>query len=526
MSAPLPRRLPPSLTRALPALALLLPLSLAACPDATPLDLSRAIGPVAIGNSLVTGLPEADTLTVLDLADGRPTAIRHLPLSGPPSLIVPASPGTADGSALVLSRSSRTLELVDVETGERRALPLGSPFEGLAVSPDARFALAYYPPGTASSVFHNENEVAHIDLDPAVAPAQAVTRRTLASLGGAPRIVALSPAVANTRFALVLSEEHVAVLDLSAPDRPERSVPLVSLTSGGARTPTGVTFGVTGGTEGDTLWAIISTAEASSVYALAITPSSAAEAQPSGFTVRLSQLPGAGRNGAATLVPLTLPTGAGLYTLTTNPSTSLITLTDVATATGKTLSLSASLDRLHLFDGDDGPMALLWSSTSGTTFHVVDLVAMAREQNKAFKTRSSRAPFTELVPIPGSPRFFAIHRSTDQGLSVLDADSDRVTGFGRTGQVRSLVMGEDHAYVLTTLGQETWLVAIELESLHPEVAQVPDGAESLAVLGDANTIAALTSEPGGLVTLWPLTDTSDAAALAVPGFLLDDLFAR
>lgn len=522
MSAPLPRRLPPLFTRALPALALLLPISLAACPDATPLDVSRAIGPVAIGNALVTGLPEADTLTVLDLADGRPTAVRHLPLEGPPSLIVPASPGTADRSALVLSRSSRTLELVDIETGDRRTLPLGSPFEGLAVSPDARFALAYYPPGTASSVFHNENEVAHIDLDPAIAPEQAVTRRTLASLGGAPQIVALSPRVAHTRFALVLSDEHVAVLDLSAPDRPERSVPLVSLTSGGARTPTGVTFGVAG----DTLWAIVSTAEASSVYALAITPSSAAEAEPSGFTVRLSQLPGAGRNGAATLVPLSLPTGDALFTLTTNPSSPLVTLTDVATATGKTLSLSTNLDRLHLFDGDDGPMALLWSSTSGTTFHVVDLVAMAREQNKAFKSRSSRAPFTDLIPIPGTPRFFAIHRSTDQGLSVVDADSDRVTGFGRTGQVRSLVMGEDHAYVLTTLGQETWLVAIELESLHPEVALVPDGAESLAVLGDANTIAALTSEPGGLVTLWPLTDTSDAAALAVPGFLLDDLFAR
>lgn len=521
MSQPRPRLSPSRL-----ALLLLLPLPLGACPDATPLDLSRAIGPVAVGTSLVTGLPEADTLTVLDLADGRPEAIRHLALDGPPSLIVPATPGSGDSSALVLSRSARTLELVDVATGERRTLPLGSPFEGLAVSPDARFALAYYPPGTASSVFHNENEVAHIDLDPAIAPEAAVTRRTLASLGGAPQIVALSPLVDDTRFALVLSDEHVAVLDLSAPDRPERSVPLVSLTSGGARTPTGVTFGVTGGAEGETLWAIVSTAEASSVYALAITRSSAAEAEPSGFTVRLSQLPGAGRNGAATLVPLTLPTGAGLYTLTTNPSTSLVTLTDVATATGKSLSLSANLDRLHLFEGEDGPMALLWSSTSGTSFHVVDLVAMAREQNKAFKTRSSRAPFTELIPIPGSPRFFAIHRSTDQGLSVLDADSDRVTGFGRTGQVRSLVMGADHAYVLTTLGQETWLVAIALESLHPEVSLVPDGAESLAVMPDANTIAALTSEPGGLVTLWPLTDTSDAAALAVPGFHLDDLFAR
>ena len=518
---------PPLLSAAFrrpPALALVLALALplTACPDETRLDLSRQLGPVAVGTSLVTGLPEADTLTVLDLADGRPETIRHLPLDGPPSLIVAATPNSGDSSALVLSRQSRTLELIDVATGERRTLPLGSPFEGLAVSPDARFALAYYPPGTASSVFHNENEVAHIDLDPALTPEQAVTRRTLASLGGAPMIVALSPAVGDTRFALVLSEEHVAVLDLSAPDRPERSVPLVSLTSGGARTPTGVSFGV----DGETLWAIVSTAEASSVYALAIARSSAAEAEPSGFTVRLSQLPGAGRNGAAALVPLTLPTGSALFTLTTNPSTALVTLTDVATATGKTLALSPNLDRLHLFEGDDGPMALLWSSTSGTTFHVIDLVAMAREQNKAFKTRSSRAPFTELVPIPGSPRFFAVHRSTDQGLSVLDADSDRVTGFGRTGQVRSLVMGDDHAYVLTTLGQETWLVSIDLESLHPEVAQVGHGAENLAVMADANTVAALSSEPGGLVTLWPLTDTSDAAALSVPGFLLDELFNR
>lgn len=499
-------------------------LPLVACPEPSPTDLTtyRHLGPVPVGTSLVVGLPEADELTILDLEDGRPAATRHIVLDGPPSLIVPAVPGSADPSTLVLSRDSRTLDLIDLESGLRRSLALGSPFEGLAVSPDARFALAYYPPGTASSVFHNENEIAHIDLDPAIDPALAVTRRTLASLGGAPQIVALSPRVANTRFALILSEEHVAVVDLFAPDRPERSIPLVSLTSGGARTPTGVSFGV----EGETLWAIVSTAEASSVYALAITPSTAAEAEPSGFTVRLSQIPGAGRNGAATLIPLTLPTGQALYTLTTNPSTSLITLTDVATATGKTLTLSDGLDRLHLFESENGPTALLWSSTSGSTFHVVDLVAMARQQNKAFKTRTARAPFSDLIPIPGSPRFFAIHRSTDQGLSVIDADSDRVTSFGRTGEVRSLVLSDDHAYALSRLGQETWLVAIELDSLHPEVALVPDGAESLAVMSEANTIAALAYAPGGLVTLWPLTDTSDAATLSVPGFLLDDLFAR
>jgi hypothetical protein len=507
-----------------PVLALLFGLS-AACDGLEPPDMSTSasLGPLAIGPSLVVGHASAKDLVVLDLSDGELTAIRRIELGTTPSLIVPVRPGTADPSALVLSRDDRALHLVDTLSGDTRTLALGSPFEGLVVSPDARAALAYYPPGSASSVFHNENEVAHIDLSPDLAPELAVTRRTLASLGGAPRLVALSPRVANTRYAFVLSDEHVAVIDLDDPTRPERSIPLVSLTSGGARTPTGVTFGVAG----DTLWAVVATAEASSVYALAITRNPGAQASDAGFDVRLSQLPGTGPNGAAALVTLPLDAGDTLFTLTSNPATSLLTLTDVATATGRALTLQSGLDRLHLFAGETGPMALAWSSYSGQTFHVVDLKAMALSQNKAFKTRSARAPFTTLLPIPNSPRFFAIHSSGDQGLSVIDADTDRITSFGRTGLVRDISISEnlDHAYVLTRLGQETYLVAVELSTFHPEVALIPDGADALAVLPDAGTVAAITYRTGGLVTLWPLSNTSDATTQAAPGFLLDNVFS-
>lgn len=509
--------------------ALLLPLGLAlglACDGLTPPDMTApaALGPLALGPSLVMGHPDAKGLVVLDLDAGEVAAVRRIPLGTTPSLVLPARPDTADTSALVLSKADRALHLVDTATGESRRLSLGSPFEGLVVSPDARAALAYYPPGSASTVFHNENEVAHIDLSPDTLPEDAVTRRTLASLGGSPRFIALSPRVAERRYAFVFSDEHVAVVDLDEPARPERSVPLVSLTSGGTRTPTAVAFGVSG----VTLWAVISTAEASSVYALAITRSATAAPSAAGFDVNLSQLTGAGPRGAAALVTVPLPTGDTLYSLTTNPATATVTLTDVATATGRSLSIQTGLDRLHLFESQGRPMALTWASTNPYTFHVIDLTAMARAQNKAFKTRSSRSPFSRLLPIPNSPRFIALHPDNDQGLTVLDTDTDRVTSFGRTGQVRDISISEnlDSAYVLSRLGQETWLVSIDLKTLHPEVALAPAGAETLAVLTASDTIAAIAYPSGGLVTLWPASNTSDAATRVIPGFLLDGLFSR
>lgn len=494
-------------------------LAFAACPpifdDAS--LVTTALGPIAAGDHVILADAAASAIVSVALEDGRIASRRRVPLAHPPSLLVAAP----DGTALALSREGRTLDLLDPRTGAHRTLDLGSPFEGLALSPDSDVALAYYPPNTASAIFHNENEVAHIDLDPATPSDRAVSRRTLASLGGAPDLIAISPKVSLRRYAFVLSDSHVAILNLADPTMVERSVPLVSLNSSEARTPTAVDFGVSG----DTLWAIVSTAEASSVYALAITKTTPDANVATDFDVRLSQLPGTSPGGAAALVSLE---GAPLHTLTTSPARGTVTLTDVTTATGVTLDIAPGLNRLVLFEGETGPAALTWATSNPSTFHVIDLPAMAAREDKAFRTRTTRATFSKVVPIPRSSRFLAINTIFDQGVSVIDADTDRVTGFGRTGSVKDISIFEnlDRAYILTSVDYQTFLVGIDLESLHPEIAEIRDGADRIAVMPNANTVAAISQVAGGLLTLWPLSDTSDGASLTVPGLLVDHLFDR
>jgi hypothetical protein len=513
-------------------LALALTSALAACPPLDPPDLATTkLGPIAIGSHLVLGDRNEPALVILDVDDGQFVGLRRIPLETAPSAIH-ALPGNTDqaATAVVVSAENRTVELIDVDDATapaKKTLGLSAPFEGLALSPDGLRAIAYHPPGTASSVFHNTDEVALLDLSAAATADDAVVSRTLASLGGAPLSVHLSPEVGGRRWAFVLSEEHVAVVSLDNPDVAERSVPLVSLTSGGARTPTGVEFAVDAAAQ--TLWAIVATREASSIYALAVSPGTSTAVGESDFDVRLSQIPGVGPGGASTLVALSEGTTSGLFTLTTQPATGLVTLTDVATATGQSLSVQVGVNRIVLFPGPEGaPQALVWNASTGLSFHVIDLVRMWKGQNRAFKSRATRDRFSGLTPIPGTSRFIALHADSDRGLSIIDADSDRVTGFGRTGTVSALELSTDlnRLFVLTRLGSQSYLVSVDLDTLHSEPAPIPDGADGLVILPEVTTVAAVAYRPYGQVALWPAALTTPDTTTQLLGFLADGLFDR
>jgi hypothetical protein len=511
-------------------------------PEAPPESLT--LTPVAAPSRVLVGETrrlDEDTVTgrllLVTPQDGVPSEPEAIALTGPPTRVVPVPEADA---ALALSRDTRTVDLVDLEATEvSRTFAVGAPFEALSVAEDGRFALAWFPPDTASAVFHNENEVALLDLAPSLAPSEAVSRRTLPSLGGAPRLVAFSPPVAgpgasSRRYLFALSDEHVAILSADAPSRPERSVPLVSLTTGGDRTPRAVTFGLDADTRGaETLWAIITTAEANAVYALAVTPRADAPAGEPDFDVTLSQLAGIGPGGAATLV--SLPDASGgrprLATLSTNPAAGTATLTDVRTATGRTVRLSTGLDRIVLFEGaTGGTEALLYAGgyaggRSTSTFHVLDLEAFAAGDARAFRTRTTREPFSRVLPIPGSTRFVVLKDGASDAVGILDADTDRVAGFGRTGAIRDLRLESDlgRLYALTSVDGRAFLVSVDLADLHPEVAEVPSGAESLLTLPSADTVATWSPRAGGTLVLWPALETLDAASIALPGLALTGL---
>ncbi|MCA9516022.1 MAG: hypothetical protein KC635_13845 [Myxococcales bacterium] len=482
---------------------------------------TTSLGPIAVGAHLIAADLVADELVTLAVDAGDVTAVRRVPLAGHPSALAALPDGA---SALVLSRSAERLDKVTLATGERATYALGAPFEALAVSPDGDAVLAYYPRGATSAVFHNENELAYVDLRDGVPPEDAVTNRTLASLGGAPLGVYASPPAFGRRFALVLSEEHVAVVDLHDPDARERSVPLVSLGTGGTKTPLGATFAVesTGGEE--VLWALVTTAEGGSVFALRVADAPPSALGDPSFDVRLNQLAGFTAGGSVALA--TLPDGR-LVSLMTSPSAGTVTVTELDHGTSESLTIESGLNRLYTYVDEGRPTAVMFRAGS-VSFHILDVAALEERKEKSYRTRFAQRPIVDLLPIPDTPLFVAFHNDALEGVSVIDADTDRVNGFGKTGSVRGVLLAQDlgRLYLLTRVDSEDFVVAVTLADLHPEVVAVPGRADAMLLSRDGGTIATTADLPGGQLVLWPALLADDSEALAVPGYLLDSLLDR
>lgn len=504
-------------------LALLLTLAPAllvgACADPEPID-QATLDPVAVGAEIVVADTLARELVVMATDDGRVTGIRRVGVIGTPTLLA----ALPDQSA-VLSLATDTESLTHVSLPEVAATTfvLGAPFTALAISPDSNAALAYFAPGSATQVFNNGNELAFIDLHAATPPELAVSRRTLPSLGGTPTAVHVSPVVADTRYAFVLSTNHVAVLDLLRPDTRERSVPLVSLDSAATRTPNAVAFGVT--PDGSTLWGVVTTAESNAAYALEVSVNAAPQASEAPFNVVLTQLPGFAPGGDAAL--LALP-DQRLVALMTDPAQGTLTMVELSTGADRSLSLGAGVNAIATYVEDGRPIAIV-HRVGGTNFDIVDVAAIEEKKDKAARKRHAKHGIQRLIPVPGTSLFVALHGGATDAVSVIHANTDRITPFGRTGVVQDVFLSSDASmlFLLTSLGSDDYLVSVDMASLHPETAAIPAGADDLLVLEASGTIAAASAGvPGGRLTLWPTGATVDSAAHEVLGFLFDKLLDR
>ncbi|TNF24568.1 MAG: hypothetical protein EP329_24690 [Deltaproteobacteria bacterium] len=499
-----------------------LALALSGCPQFD--DHGPAIptlGPVAVGDQLLTADQYDQSLVAVSVDAGRVEAIKRIPLAGEPSLLA-ALPDQR--GVLVLERDTETLERVSVPDGAVTTFEVGAAFEGLSISPDSSAAIAYFPPGTATAVFHNANEIAYVDLDPSTPPEEAVVRRTLASLGGAPLAVYPSPELNGRRFAFVLSEEHVAILDLADPTARERSVPLVSLNTGGQRTPKDIRFEVDETGDEPALWAVITTLEGNSVYALRVFDSVPEEAEGASFDVRLTQLAGFTSGGDVSLTQL--PDGR-LVSLMVSPANGTATVTYLENGNSDTVQLGAGVNRLDTYFEEGRPIAVIYRS-GGTAFHILDIGAIEEKKDKAFRTRYANHAIQSLLPIPNTAFFVAFHNDTDEAVSVINADTDRVTSFGRTGYVRDVILSQElgRLYLLTRVDSADYLVNVQLGNFHPTAAPVPNGASRLLLLPGVGTVATSADLVGGQLVLWPADVTTEDTAYAVPAYLLDGLLDR
>jgi hypothetical protein len=254
----------------------------------------------------------------------------------------------------VLSRGARGDLGVAPEPGSLTAIPsagaarryaLGSPFNALSQTDDGRYAMAYFRPQTASGrLLYNPNEVAVVDLD---APPSTTnpTPRTVRSFGGVPNSVVFSPGIeiggVSRRFAVVLSDAYVTLLDLDHPARPEVTVRLTLPEDPRAIRPEQVLFDAAEAT------IYLRAAASNDVYVLKLNAVSATDAAQNDYRPTINQL-AAGRSPA----DLALIGEAGMRRLlVVSPGSRDARVIDARANTVTTVPLDAAANRILLFTG-------------------------------------------------------------------------------------------------------------------------------------------------------------------------------
>jgi len=327
-----------------------------------------------------------------------------------------ASAPTADGQKLVvLTRGDvprrraedqgPSLNLIDPskKVPVTTRYELADPLSGLTMDPTSAFALVY-PSAEDTSFVQNPNELVLINLkEPPSDSNPAPT--TLRSFGGRPQGFLFTPELSlpggKTRLLVVSTDRDVALMDLSAPEKPEITVKL----SAGTSSPTPRTIAVTDGDEEDPNDArlAIRLASDSNVILLDLlpTPSDKAKTSPHAFLPAPNIIDVGG-------VPADITFGrtdGGLRLLATVPSQQSLVLVEPATGVTTSIYLGASYDHLSIVTDvvgqtkDGADVALLWSTESPS----VAFVALGSTIGKPYKAVERLAldqPIERVIDVP------------------------------------------------------------------------------------------------------------------------------
>lgn len=500
------RRPAPRWTCALSATASLVLLLAPAC-DRDSNAYINAETPIAVGERLVVPLTEDGQLLVLDVGLQGVAGVRFDDLGGTLELVTPLR----DSEALLILGTDDDdhdhLTQLPADGSTPTTWPLDAFMTRLALPPDEDVVVVWRPETSGDAQFINPNELVLIDLDSGDA-----TPWTLASLGHDPSRVVVTDVTGPLRYVFGLSRNHVAILGITPDgDIIERSVPLTDPAGGPTRTPIRLRFAEDPST--GTPWALVTTAEGNSAYALRI------DASADDFSVVVSQLAGISTGADAALVPME---DDALAALMLNPYSGAITLTDVATGVGTTVPIEGAPTTLQLLDRADGPYALLHGSDGLGTFHMVDLWDLAAVKGKAIRSYAASARIDEIFEAQGGASFVVFHDDDEAGVSVVDAETDRITTFSGTGRVGSWRLDDDQSGLLMLThgsysGSDS-LVRLDLVSLHPESVLVEPGADSLHILEPSGTLITWRDSSDPLMHVWS-ADPTTSDPLVVPGVL-------
>jgi hypothetical protein len=345
---------------------------------------------------------------------------------------------------------------------------LGDPLSGLAIDPEARFAVVF-PSATDTSFVENPNELSIVDLTAAQGEGNP-TPLTLRSFGGRPQSFLFTETLGvpggARRLLVVLTDRDVGIVDLSAPDKGDITVRLSS--SGQKLTPAQVV--VTDGDPASDTDARLAIRVASDpgVILVDLLPTPAGE--PSAHSFRPT--PNVVFAGGVPTDVSFVNTDGGLRLAALVPSQEILSLIDPATGIATEVALGAPFERLSLVTGVVGPsasgadVALLWSTSSPN----IAFVALGSTVGKPYKSVDRlelEQPVAQVFDVP----------PPNDRLKILAA-ADRSTFFvlDLMARTASPILAAGAQITVAPDGHRAWfnapssfaIASLDFTNLHPQ----------------------------------------------------------
>jgi hypothetical protein len=299
---------------------------------------------------------------------------------------------------------------------------LSDPLSGLEIDPLSSFAVVY-PAADDSSFLQNPNELVLVKLGEPASAANPVPV-SLRSFGGRPQAFTFTPELAvpggARRLLVVQTDRDVALVDLSAPEKPEITVKL----TGGphALEPSGVA--VSDGEPGvdDDARIAIRVAGDPNVIVLDLlpVPESKADESPHSFL----PVPNIVYVGGTPTDIAFVRTDGGLRLAALVPSRDVLTLVDPATGIASDVELGAPFERISIVtdivgettDGSD--VALLWS-TSSPNVAFVSLGVTVGKPYKSIERLELAEPVSTVIDVPAPNGHLKVLASPSGGSFVV-----------------------------------------------------------------------------------------------------------
>jgi len=384
---------------------------------------------------------------------------------------------------------------------------LTDPLSGLEIDPQAEFAVVFPSASDSETFVQNPNELILVKLQQPPSASNPVPI-SLRSFGGRPQAFNFTPELevpgGKRRLLVTSTDRDIALVDLSAPDKPEITVKL----TGGADVLRPVGTAVTDGEPGVDTDARIAVrmANDNNVIVMDLLPKPANSDSPHSFL----PVPNINDVGGVPTDMAFVNTDGGLRLAALVPSKKSLTLLEPVTGTTTDVDLGASFERMTIVTDivgqttNGGDIALVWSTSSSN----VAFVALGVTIGKPYKS-VERVELTEpvasvldvpepnahlkILVLPSRKNFIVLDLLTRTASPILAGAGGARANVSRNGERAWLVAQDQFA---NSIGQ------LNLTTLHPKNVYLNygvsdafeverrDGGRALVAIHGAGTMGA------------------------------------